>query len=376
MTSTALHILYTDAVQNWCSTWYSLFSDQKNGGFHERLSLPDTATLNADKRLLTQSRQIFTYALALQNGADKSDFPDLDEKFAFLVKHFHTGVGGWCFSVSPTGQIKDAHYDLYGHAFVILAMAHYYKVTQSDEALKAMNQTLKFIERHFAEPQYGGFHEKLNARGDVKNVIRRQNPHMHLLEACLSAYEYTDNEDFILLADKLVGLFYSHFCHGEKYTIYEFFNNDLSPHATEGHQTETGHYFEWVWLLNKYNQLSGKADKAKNNKTIKQLYRFVLKHGFDDTHNGIFNMIDTNGSPVESNKRIWHVFEGLKAAAIMKDAETQSKLLDLIKIYIKPGGKLWAETLSEDLQTPLLDYMPGTTPYHILYGIVEAKKLS
>ena len=58
-------------------------------------------------------------------------------------------------------------------------------------------------------PGQRGYLTELPASGH-----RKQNPHMHLLEAALANLEASGDERFLALADEMVGLFCDHFYDG------------------------------------------------------------------------------------------------------------------------------------------------------------------
>ncbi len=88
---------------------------------------------------------------------------------------------------------------------------------------------------------------------------RKQNPHMHLLEAALVNLEAGGDARFLALADEMVGLFCDHFYDGVTGTLGEYFDESWRRAAGEaGRAIEPGHHFEWAWLLAAYQRISGR----------------------------------------------------------------------------------------------------------------------
>ncbi len=114
--------------------------------------------------------------------------------------------------------------------------------------------TLNFIKNNFRH-NFGGFHEALDRNLNPINKIRRQNPHMHLLEATLHMYEVTGDKEYFKIAQELLNLFFEKFYDSQTNTIGEFFHNDLSTHKSQGSIVETGHHAEWIWLLTRYQEI-------------------------------------------------------------------------------------------------------------------------
>ena len=57
--------------------------------------------------------------------------------------------------------------------------------------------------------------------------------------------------------------------------------------------------------------------------------------------------------------------------------ERKNRIAEMVAIfrdkYIEDRG-FWTERLNRDL-SPLTDYMPGTTPYHVYFGIMETRSI-
>src|SRR5260370_15710217 len=89
----------------------------------------------------------------------------------------------------------------------------------------------------------GGFRE--DPRGTMP---RRQNPHMHLLEACLALAEATSDRRWIERAAALASLMRDRFFDRQTGSLIEFLSDDLRPDAKRGVGREPGHQFERIWL--------------------------------------------------------------------------------------------------------------------------------
>lgn len=371
--------LLDTATQTWLPHWFALFSDNDNDGFHERLDAHGQP-LDLPKRLLSQCRQIITYASAPNMTPYKEK---LDESFQFIIDKYHTPKTGGCiFSIENNGTPHDSKYDLYTHAFVILTAATYYQATQDKAELEFAKTTLNFIKNNFKLDI--GYAEALDENSAPLQAIRRQNPHMHLMEACLSMYEVSSDKDYLNMADEMLALFFDKFFDEETGTLGEFFDENLSPHPTEGHKVEAGHHAEWVWLLKRYSRISGSTD-PRIDAAMNRLFTWVKTQGIDPEFGGIYNVQDRQGNIIDANKRIWCQFETLRACAIMthipahaNDAQRIfSNLIKIIKThYIDLKTGTWNEILNRNLSYQT-NYLPATTPYHIypvLWEIMERLK--
>lgn len=383
MLSTVQH-LHRKLHKRWVPKWYGAFRDTEYGGFHERLGHSFKPVDVGYKRLVTQCRQLAVYAHASTVKGGKNYSPELTNQFRFLVDHYHIdkAPGSWRFSVSNDGQPHDETLDFYGHAFVIFTMCHisrgfHAKTDIIKKSQDMAGQTLDFINQNFRLKNAPGFAEALDHSHKPLDIQRRQDPHMHLFEACLFAHEVWGDPKWMEMADEILELFRNFFYSAEDNRLYEFFDSGLNPHDEDGHRVKPGHYFEWVWLLQKYMRLKDLDDENLN--TIsRQLLAKGNSHGYDTKLGGIYDFTDHDGHVLEDTKRLWPFAEALKANALMLDHwhdrdELKDRMADMVKVfekgYIEERG-FWTETLNRDL-SPATDYMPGTTPYHLYFGIEE-----
>jgi mannose-6-phosphate isomerase len=380
--STIVEQLAQKLIIRWVPKWYEVFYDKGQGLFHERLTKGFKPVPGGQLRLLTQCRQLAVYSHAsLQKSIFRFE-PDLRLHFKNLRQSYYIPeTGGWRFSIRHDGEPQDIVYDLYTISFVIFALGHYYRATQDEEAHALAISTLQFIDEKFRIGTQPGYAESLDK--DLKPLpgVRRQNPHMHLLEACLFAADIWDDKLFTDIANDMVGLFFRYFYDAPKKVLYEWFQDDLSPHPDKGHVVEPGHYYEWIWLLKKYSKQQGEPELF--DAICFKLFDWANTYGWDQEFGGIYDELDVSRNVVSDTKRIWPFTEALKANALMlKDhplvrQERKRRIADMTAIfkkkYIGERG-FWTERLNRDL-TPATDTMPGTTPYHVYFGIMETRDI-
>ena len=369
-----IHALNTRLIHRWVPKWYGAFSDPR-GGFYERLGKGFKPVLTGQRRLVTQCRQLSIYSHAQAAGSGR--FPQLGAQFDFILSHYHDPQTGlWHFALEDSFAVADRTCDLYALSFVIFACSHYHRATGDDRARDAAHQVLQLIDRQFRFEDQPGFAEALDSRGRPVPKIRRQNPHMHLFEACVFAYDAWRNEAYKLMADELLDLFRRYFFDAQTAALPEFYSDALHPHFEQGGRLEPGHYFEWVWLIKKYGALIGQPDLEGN--ICAQLLDWANRYGWDDRFGGIYDVVAIDGTVIADTKRIWPFCEALKANSLMLNEAgdrqaAKDRVTDMVRVfsekYMQERG-FWTEWLTRDLM-PVTDYMPGTTPYHVYFGIVE-----
>lgn len=356
-------------VRNTCvPKWYAVFSDCVHGGFHERLDENFQPLPLGYKRLITQCRQLYIYTHADQGSGRY--LSKLQGKYEFIRDHYlNRETGGWAFSVAEDGSPADPSLDLYAQAFLILSLSLYAKKSGNQEAARLSAATLALIDKHFRIDGHPGFYEALNADLTPKDAMRRQNPHMHLFEACLFAYDMSRDQAYLDMAHELYGLFTKYFFDQKSGTLGEFFNDDLSPHKTDGHRVEAGHHFEWVWLLDYYRRFAPEnAEEAFS--YMEKLYDWGVSEGYDPIYGGIFDQTNRQGKMLKTSKRIWPLCEAIKAHRAMRPYQPRALVhlettKEILKKHYILKNSAWVESWNRNFTHKTVDYLPGTSVYHL-----------
>lgn len=372
-THTTVERLADRLQHRWVSKWHEAFADPK-GGFYERLGHGFQPVSTGNRRLLTQCRQLSIYS---HSGRVSSDI--LGKHFEDIVQAYALSTSGaWRYTTDDERAPLDNTIDLYTLSFIIFSFSHYAKATGDKRAKVKARETLDFISRHFRKAGSPGLMEALDQNFNLLTQIRRQNPHMHLLEACLFAHETWNDAAYMVMADEMIDLFFSYFYDPELDKLCEFFDDGLAPHPEKGDRVEPGHYFEWVWLLKKH--AAAKNQPALHDQTCIRILNWANCYGWDQTYGGIYDVLNSAGTVLSDTKRLWPFAEALKANALMLDSHTdrdalKARIADMVAVfrdkYMQERG-FWVEWLNRDL-SPATDYMPGTTPYHVYFGIMETR---
>ena len=298
--------------------------------------------------------------------------------FAFLRDACREGgKGRFLHSVREDGTPVDARTDLYDLAFILFAMAWYYRATQVDQALVIADEVIGFIESEMAHPQ-GGF-----AEDTLGTLPRRQNPHMHLLEAFHALAEATGQQRWLDHANAIVRLAREHLVDAETGTLGEYFTDEWKPApGAAGLVCEPGHHFEWPWLLLHHWRLTG-ATQARH--LAERLYGFATRHGLDDGSAGplaAFDVFDRTGKVTASTKLLWPQTEAIKAflaqIELLDDADAAARLdlhlASLFRWFVAPETGLWFNQLAKD-GTPPQTVIPVRVLYHLVLALAEWKRV-
>lgn len=373
-------IATNEAIRSWMfdkalPLWADRGIDRKYGGYVEQLTLDGEDAEVLFKRTRVAARQIYVFShaavLGWQSGNELAA-----HGVDFLTQRAWLGPDkGFARLLTRTGELLDATPDLYDHGFVLFAFAWRHRAMRDAASRDWMHRTLDYIESHMRHPSGLGFWHETPAKG-----WRQQNPHMHLTEACLAAFEATGEKRFAKTATQLIDLFGAKFFDLHSGTLAEYFTDDLSrAPGPEGRIVEPGHQMEWAWILNVARKQLG-LDTADR---IRALIRFAETHGVDKTTNITYNSIRDDGAPLDRGSRSWPNTERLKAAVALweLDGVDPSAVIEptmrlLLERYLRrePVGT-WMDSFDEK-GAPLNKTVPASTLYHVFLAFAEVLRIS
>jgi len=350
--------------------WLKEGIDPLTGVCVERLDANGMADRTVDIRVRVQARQIFFFAQAFERGWCGEAKAVAQRMREFVEIHTaHPGAGGgFTHLMTPNYSIIDDRQDLYDHAFFLLAYAWCYRAFGDDSALTAADELIAHLDNRFCAAN-GGWIE-----GDYDYACRRQNPHMHLIEAFLALYDATNNGRYLARAAEIFTLFQSRFFDHETGLLYEFFNDDWTRvDGQRGHWIEPGHMMEWVWLLDWYQRRSGRPVQTY----IDSLYRQALRVG--QAPSGLlYDVVNDDGHVLESGKRCWPLTELIKASLVQIRAghpqaeaialQAVDNLFDYYLTVSTPGSYVDRRDADDNVD---VDFAPASTLYHLIVAATE-----
>lgn len=355
--------------------WIERAVDRKAGGFVEEFTRDGLPVVAPDRSALTTARLTYTFSHAARLSGSKSALEAARHGFALLLKAREAN-GYVPKRFLSDGAASVPRRDLYDLAFVLFGCAHYHRATGDRAAIRLAEATMDLIEADLASP-LGGY-----AEDDLGTMPRRQNPHMHLLEAFHALAEATGNQRWLDAADRIVRLAAERFIDA-KGTLGEYFDTSWRPVTGDaGRLREPGHQFEWVWLLHHHHRLSG-WEKARE--LADGLYRFGLTHGLD-TDAGhpalVLDGIDPEGSVVASTKLLWPQTEFIKALGarleFADDVDARMRLPRHVELmfrhFIDVRTGLWHNQLDRAGQ-PLPVSLPSRVLYHLFLCLAETLRI-
>lgn len=359
-------------VEDALPLWQRLGLNSEHGGHYEGLNSDGSIDRESTVRVRVQARQAFVYAIASQRG-----WCDGEARARQLLNFIETRTahssagGGFTHLMDANFAVIDQRQDLYDHAFSVLAFAWGYRAFGDEHYLAQAEALVAHLDRRFGAA-YGGWLE-----GDYDYTHRRQNPHMHLLEAMLALYDATGNGKWLGRAGELFSLFETRFYDPEQQVLFEFFQADWTLSEGEaGRVVEPGHMMEWVWLLDWYGRRSGRPVEQYT----RTLYRKGLAIGLSES-GLIFDAVEPDGKLIKATKRCWGITELVKASLVRaragdEDGELRAAqaLNNLFDYYLCPAETPGAYVDQRGEQDEITEAKaPASTLYHFLVLLAEVQ---
>ncbi|MER8692933.1 mannose-1-phosphate guanylyltransferase/mannose-6-phosphate isomerase [Mesorhizobium opportunistum] len=359
------HWLFQETLPLWSTSGV----DERHGGFHEALGF-DAEPLMKPKRMRTQARQVYAFAVASARGWDGPADRLIAHGIDFMAGKGRTDRGGWVRTLNVDGSVADATEDAYDHSCVLLALAHAH-MSGNPDALRLGEETFAFLDAHLEDSRMTGFLETSDGEGE-----RRSNPHMHLLEAFLAWHQATGERAHLRRAARIIDLFRSHFFDPESWTLGEYFDAEWKPAVGDkGLWTEPGHHFEWASLLVDFAERSGQAELRG---FARKLYASAIASGLNRATGLAYGAVSRQGLPLDLASRSWPQAEAVKAAIALNGSggpdlkpEIEARVGRLFRWHIDPAPLgLWIDRIDERGRSLASD-VPASIFYHLVCALTQ-----
>jgi len=369
-----------DVVTPW---WREHIVDRR-GGYFEALAADGTVNTDSRRTTLTQARLTYVFSHDAILTGRASSLEASTHGLRFLTQRCRDNTsGGWVRGVDVSGAVLDPVCDAYDHAFVLFALAWHFRATRDGACKTLAASTCAFMDAHLADPVHGGFVEEVGSGPKPPARHRRQNPHMHLLEAYLAWHVADPAGPWLMRATAMFDLFEQRFRDPANGTLIEFFTDDWTPASgAYGRLREPGHHFEWTWLLVQFQQCTGRADVADH---AARLWEFGVRSGVerDMPPRGLaFDGVTADGMLVAGTKLLWPQTELIKActARVECSADAQARALgwavyEQMRVhYFDATGVRWVNQLARD-GTVSQPVAPARILYHVYLAVAELDRV-
>ena len=365
-----VHWMRQDALPFWSKKGW----DAKRGGFHERFFFDGSADDLVMRRTRVQWRQIYVFAHASMLGWTdglKLAFQGLEH---VLERAWAPdGKPGFVHVLNPDGSVADSKRDSYDHAFAILALTWLARATGDAQVRALLDMVLGYVDSTLTDEN--GY--LLEAAPAV--LPRRQNPHMHMLEAMLAMMETLSHPEAALRAARYRKMVERTFLDRESNLLVEFFTQDWKPIRDENGASivEPGHMAEWVWLIRKYERFCGQKPSPLGTHFLGASLRAV-----EPTRGFLIDEMDTLQGVRKTSRRLWPQTELTKAwlaqaeiGADRADETAEIMIEAIMDTYLSgPFAGGWYDQYDGNGQVAV-DTVPASSLYHIFVMAAEADRL-
>lgn len=378
-------------LQEWVQWFWTSFlpnwtdhaRDPERIGFFDELDQHGRPAKTDRRTILAQARLLFTFShLALI-----SDNPAYHK--AAQIAHdalpvFRKSPGLYCRARTsmglPTGHPEDDLATSYDQSFVILGLSTWGRLHPNDDVSPELEACWSAVENQLTDPATGLMleHDGLTDPRATTAPNRAQNPHMHLYEAALQAFEMTGQHIWQTRAAQMRAKGLEYFFDPESGTIMEFIAPDLSRLAgRDGQRREIGHQCEWAWLLRREIDLGG-APALQG--IADQLLGFADQHGFAEDGNmagAAFDAVSADASWHDASYLLWPQTEAIKTHAIRANeagnTERARTLAHLIFRQYFCGRPAFANQLDAEGH-PIWPDALSRLLYHLVLALTEGAR--
>lgn len=358
-----------DALPFWGTKGW----DARRGGFQECFFFEGMADDLVLRRSRVQWRQIYVLAHASELGwydGLRAAFRGLEY---MLEKAWAPGgAPGFAHILAPDGSVAVAKRDTYDHAFAILALAWLTKATGDAQVRALLDLVLHYCEAALTGED-GFLFEAL-----PPETPRRQNPHMHMLEAMLAAVETVSHPQAAIRATRYRRMLESTFLDRETGLLAEYFDDQWNPIRDEGaFVVEPGHLAEWVWLIRRYERFFGQKPSPLATHMLGAALRAAEpEYGF------LIDEIDSHQQIRLSTRRLWAQTELVKAwlaqaeTGVERAGDAAETLIEhLMATYLSgPFSGGWYDKFDAAGKVSV-DTVPASSLYHLFVAAAEADRI-
>lgn len=300
------------------SWWIENAIDIEKGGFYGKIDNDHVVVEGAAKGLVLNARILYTFSSAYALNKDKAYLATANRAYDYLITYFNDELyGGFYWSVDDYGNILDSKKQVYGQAFVIYALAEYYKITKNPNALKLAQQTFDLLEKYSFDKIHTGYLEAFTAAWlsieDLRlsekdqNEKKTMNTHLHVIEAYANLYVVWPNKELKKAIKMLLSNFKNHLIDKNTYHLHLFLTETWE---VKSGLTSFGHDIEAAWLLQEAAEIIGDVNEITDFKAIALRMSKAAAEGIT-TEGGLFYEYDIQNNHLIKEYHWWPQAEAM-----------------------------------------------------------------
>lgn len=298
--------------------WMTHTVDAEHGGFIGYIDQQLQIDHKADKGLVLNARILWTFSSAYRLYPSTKYLELAERAYEYLRDYFlDRENGGFYWLVDYTGHPTQDKKQIYGQAFVIYALAEYYRVTSNEETLSLAIEIYHLLEKYSYDPTYQGYVEALSRdwkpTGDLSlsdkdlNEKKSMNTHLHILEAYTNLYRVWKSPELKKSLSELIDITLNHIIDPNSAHFWLFFDEAWQ---VKSRHISYGHDIEGSWLLVEAAEVLADSSLLQRvQKMAVAMAEAVYKEG-NGADGGIFNEADPSGL-IDQNKDWWPQAEAM-----------------------------------------------------------------
>ena len=279
--------------------------DGDHGGYVTHLGRDGAVAKAVEKSLVAQTRMVYSFAVGAELGGPAEWLNLARQGAVFVLQRFRDlEEDGWFWSLSPSGEPRDAAKRTYGHAFAIYTFAEYGRIAQDARALAAAEHTWSLVASRLWDADHGGAIEACDRGWAPTDRGHTMGTHLHVVEALLALGEATGGSHYRPRVRQVCDLLVGPMVEAEHRCGLENFHPDWTrDDAKMSGLANYGHNLEAAWLLLR-------VDRAEQTPAYRETARafldYAVQFGLDTTHGGVFSH-GPLGQPATVREKIWWV---------------------------------------------------------------------
>lgn len=262
------HHLFDTYLPFWCGPAL----DQKHGGWMGWLANDLKPDRTQPKGLIVNTRILWAFSAAYRVKPLPLYKAMAERALDFLLHKFRdTKYGGAFWRLNDTGQVLEDTKKCYGHAFLIYALAEFYRAFGRETALESAKEVFTLLEHYAHDAKFGGYLEVRNRDwsetvGDARlsdkdlNEKKSMNNHLHVLEAYTNLHRVWRHPGVASRLREVLELFLSRILDPRTMHLRHFFDEQWTVRS---HSYTFGHDIEASWLLCEAADEVGEAGRTR-----------------------------------------------------------------------------------------------------------------
>jgi len=296
-------------VDDLCPHWLAA-AVTDTGLFHTELDRQWKRVGEPLGTLVSQSRMLYVLSQGWVLTGDEAYREAVGRGADFLVENFRDAEhGGWVWSCTPDGEVIDGRKSCYGHAFVVLGLAHAWLLTREAKHLDGALDASETIHTRFRDSR-GGLAAEMTRDFRDKDKARNQNHIMHLTEALLALAEVDGQRSQLDAARGWIDFLFAPMAERGERALPEDYGMDWKPLANS--RISIGHQLEWAYLLSAAVRMGLPESYLKYGESVLDE---GMRIGYDTEYGGLCRTASLDGAVTSHTKGFWEQTETIRALA-------------------------------------------------------------